>query len=52
MNTDGANSNFSEMRMERYERLFKQAVMLDEVMQANGYCIRIPDKWKAMQPTP
>ena len=40
MNTDGANSNFSEMRMERYERLFKQAVMPDEVKEASSECFR------------
>lgn len=46
------NISHGIMRMERYERLFKQAMMPDEIVQANGYRIRIPDKWKMMQPMP
>ena len=46
------NISHGVMRMERYERLFKQAIMPDEVVQSNGYCIRIPYKWKMMQPMP
>lgn len=43
------NISHGIMRMERYERLFKQAMMPDEIVQANGYRIRIPEKWAAMR---